>query len=397
MITQLVDEKKGYYLDLTDPSENIIDEITIDWFDGIDRSVFSRLSKLIEIERVQKICFTHKNATNHPNNLFDVFVKLQSLEIDSCNYSTLDKNFLNGLHIESLYISNCQPVFNPDLFENIKLKTLSITANNIKEVKDINLNNMENLDYLNLMYNKIQTISKNDFNNFSFLKQLNLSGNRIEIIEHNSFDHLIYLEDLILSRNLLTHLNSQMFKKNKNLKTLDISNNENLCSHDILKDLNVENFSIFNTKINYKSIDLQQLRCFAIGSVESSIDLKNLSGFSFIVNELFPENVFMKRNQLKKVVIQIKSNFDLDNLNLNHLNGLNQVEELGLKIQSFNQSKWESKSKIFEDIFDVNQFKTHFYLNALTGSAEISITSMVSEYSCFYYNLNEVLCYNTFF
>jgi hypothetical protein len=92
-------------------------------------------------------------------------------------------------------------------------------------LNEIPANLKENLVTLDLSSNNITTIKKHDFSKLRQLKTINLSYNKIQALHEDSFQRVILLEELNLSYNRIVRLPPNIFRSNRNLKTLYLKKN----------------------------------------------------------------------------------------------------------------------------------------------------------------------------
>ncbi|XP_023315876.1 protein artichoke-like [Trichogramma pretiosum] len=131
-----------------------------------------------EATRLEVLDLSRNELSNVKVETFDALISLSELN--------LDDNLLRSV---------------PNLFNNVKLTSLSIRRN------------------------KLQVIERRELQNLKSLRVLQLGGNRIRSISAGSFEDLDSLAELDLSNNELDFIPSDLLKWQWNLRTLDVRGN----------------------------------------------------------------------------------------------------------------------------------------------------------------------------
>ncbi len=182
------------------------------------------------------------------------------------------------LNVRKNYERNISGVIYKCRLKNINISNLQIidlSNNNIHRISNNILDDLVNLEKLKLSNNRIQDIEKDAFTNNKKLKELNLDHNiitNIDFIEslinieklrlsHNSiitikkdnFIHNTNIKEIYLNSNDILEINIKHLNKNKQLRVLDLRNND---------DINIKNkefyFHIFSNNINYDNYILKR-------------------------------------------------------------------------------------------------------------------------------------------
>ena len=149
-------------------------------------------------------------------------IKISNLELLSCRYCNnikISKEFCPKLKI--LYLT-WQKISDINFLENLNLKELNLSNNNIRDIKVLEKIKSDKLEILNLSSNIISNINILKNVNLKELKELNLSSNQItdiKVLENIKFDKL---EKLDLSCNKISDINILQNVNFKELKKIQI-------------------------------------------------------------------------------------------------------------------------------------------------------------------------------
>lgn len=140
-----------------------------------------------------------------PNNLFQAFPNLIVVQVFNCSVTTANKN-----HFKSLS----------------KLKTLSLSRNEIEEIAAEAFADLVSLELLILNYNQILFLDKNLFVSLSMLERLFLENNKIRILHPEIFISLVNMWFINLDKNEILFLDGNTFETLISLKEMSISFNK---------------------------------------------------------------------------------------------------------------------------------------------------------------------------
>ncbi|CAF1018259.1 unnamed protein product [Brachionus calyciflorus] len=375
-------------IDLTDSKTNTLDELILAKnFKLTQDDPFVNLHKVIKIENIISLefCFFHLDSI--PKKWFERFSCLKQLKITGNSVKKLSNNNfsdLKSLQTLELTTSDLQ-IMEPKVFDGLenlenlifqtyrikkldftmlkKLKTLKIQASEFLILSKETIQYTNCLEKLEIKNNTLERVEKDAFssipklkelfiqcnheklklceNTFSSLKELQvlyLNGNGIQTIQNGQFDHLNTLKLLDLSNNQFRTINSQIFNPLENLIYLNLNKNKNLV-------------------LDFSTINLPNLEYLEFNSnyVPKLTNLINLKGLEINDLENIEENVFDYENNLKYVCLKLNNGEFYNQFNKHHLNGLNNLEYLEMRIKNFNDydiDKVEEKDKEFIDIIN---------------------------------------------
>lgn len=280
--------------------------------------VFSSLVNL------QQLVLSYNRLHRVETNIFVGLVSLRSLSIDS--------NQLNFIHplalrnISEVMELNCSS----NKFESVphaindlhQLRSLDLSFNRLKDIKNSSYQGNDQLYSLNLEGNQIGNLSKGVFVDLPGLRILNLAANRIASIEQGSFDDIPDLHFLKLDGNQLTEING-LFSHLRDLLMLNISHNSIAWFDYALIPFGLQLLDLHNNQIatlgNYYDVDhVLKLRTLDVsGNRILELDSSSLPSGIEIVN--------LKENLLRKVAAFTflgKQNLTKVDLSANHLSSL---------------------------------------------------------------------------
>ncbi len=132
------------------------------------------------------------------------------------NCSNLQQLFLNGNLLSEV----------PKAISSLRsLKTLYLSDNGIKNIKNASFPGLQHLNVLNLSGNEITNLTRGTLKELLSLRIMDLSMNRIYNLDHGVFDDAPQLRSISLENNLLTDING-LFMNLNNLQYLNVSNNK---------------------------------------------------------------------------------------------------------------------------------------------------------------------------
>lgn len=168
------------------------------------------------------------------------------------NTGKICENFSN---LQEIYCDNCK-------IEDIKANAFS---------------NCHQLERLYLPLNNFQHFDKNSFEGLSKLKNIWIAGGNISLFESKLTDSKL-LETLVLSNLNISIFSVEILREQKNLKTLDVSENN-------LYDLDVEKVLEFAPELEILALYGNTFKCSRLRKVVALLKEKNVST-NFLVGRL---------------------------------------------------------------------------------------------------------------
>ncbi|KAF5272931.1 hypothetical protein FQR65_LT04860 [Abscondita terminalis] len=190
---------------------------------------------------------THSNVSNVSKEILDVKFseKYEQIKLSGINLKNVDKNtfeFFNG--VKRIYLDH-NVIDSVTLGDLHQLEDLDLSWNDLEQLTSTNVPQLPTLLDLNLRFNKLSLLDLCNFSNLSrldvghnnlsaigdefqcneMLTNLRLSFNRITTIKADAFRNLVFLEVLSLNDNLITVLENRLFVTLKNLRELNLQNN----------------------------------------------------------------------------------------------------------------------------------------------------------------------------
>lgn len=182
---------------------------------------FSRLEELDiaenQLENVPDL-IQHLNPSMQRLNVAGNFVgSLNSLTFEWL--TALTNLNLSNTKLEMFDFSAFLPLQN--------LSTLDISYNNLTHVNFTKIANLSQLNHLNAAYCQIANVSHALIQHLNAsIRVLNLAGNNFRTVDEFTFKMLVHLEHLNISNTNILNLDLSFLQYQKNLHTLDISNNQ---------------------------------------------------------------------------------------------------------------------------------------------------------------------------
>jgi deoxyadenosine/deoxycytidine kinase len=136
---------------------------------------------------------------------FDVFPKLEKLQLHNCNFTIINSNMFAGM-------SN--------------LTILDLSNNQLEKLEPNAFDGLTNLKMLNLNGNVLKKLIAFSFNGLTNVQKIDLGCNELHTIERDAFHGLNKLETLYLNSNKLIELDALSFSGCDNLIELDLDNND---------------------------------------------------------------------------------------------------------------------------------------------------------------------------
>lgn len=242
-----------------------------------------------------------KNVIKQINE--NVLKSLENVRRLDLSYNQMDALHVNAPNnkIEWLSVSQNQLVsFNG---QNLAiLKFLDLSCNHVENSSQIQLNELNELEYVNLAGNQLSLIQRNVFAKSIKLKVVNLSYNRLKRINTNTFLDLANIEGLDLSYNRITYIENDSFSHLTKLQYLDLSQNRiDATSLRAIQQIpNLIKLSIaFNARLgdalqgfisswSLKQIDMSGTGlCEIPNALAQSVHTLNISNNNFAVIKLF--------------------------------------------------------------------------------------------------------------
>ena len=199
-------------VEVLDLSYNQIRSVIMESFESFPvlKKLYLNNNKILTYDVDQKMSFTFLDLSNNPSN----FIKFS-------------KNVFNE-NLKYLYLSSveCLKTISHNVTININipfyLEELILHNNKLKVFPSLSgIFKGTSLLSLDLSFNKIRRINTNSFASLRNLKHLNLSNNEIVVITPDVLDRIPQLSVLDLSENYLQHLHIRFFdyflRKSKNL------------------------------------------------------------------------------------------------------------------------------------------------------------------------------------
>lgn len=268
-------------------SHSNLSEIHPMWFSGMDDNQIALVDASVnQLQRLRldKDSLPLLQVLNlSQNSLFDVslrdFVALESLVLNSNQLRNLE--FLRG-------------------FNN--LKNLHAENNDLREIKTIDLQGHDSLEYVNLAINFISRVEANSFDRLTRLKYLNMSHNSLDGLQFFTiFAQMTNLEVLDVSSNQIQEIPSlQLFKMN-NLRHLNVSSNfiteipeKSFSGLFSLKQLQLDNNKILSVHPN------AFIQLFALEYLDlSGNKLKSLDSNLLTIPSANLRRLFLQNNELE--------------------------------------------------------------------------------------------------
>ena len=197
---------------------------------------------------VTYLAFYDSNVETFPNESFEKFPNLITVEVSNSFVSIIEQNSFKGA---------------------TKFEKFFVRANNILRLEAETFVGASNLKEIDLSYNKLMSVHGDSFNQLAKLEKLSLERNWIAKLNATIFDDLVSLKDIYLQRNLIQIIPEGLFRNNLKLETIELQGNKIfVIFNDSFKSLN-----------SLKEIDLRFNQCIDIhfGSEEGETALTTLN------------------------------------------------------------------------------------------------------------------------
>ncbi|CAL7945568.1 unnamed protein product [Xylocopa violacea] len=161
---------------------------------------------------------------------FAALLTLRSLRMRGNRLSVSALSALRGLKtLEELDLSNnlLRGPMSPNLLPEMpRLRSLTVSENELINVQQGALEGLKNLTYLSLSHNQIDVLEDHSFKYLSTLTRLDLANNRIVAVSSASLAHLEKLTTLDLTHNFLRSLTADLVVPLKSLQDLRLDDND---------------------------------------------------------------------------------------------------------------------------------------------------------------------------
>uniref|UniRef100_A0A1B0GIL8 Putative membrane glycoprotein lig-1 n=1 Tax=Lutzomyia longipalpis TaxID=7200 RepID=A0A1B0GIL8_LUTLO len=217
----------------------------------------------------QDVIISQCHVPELPNALFLRTSSLLMLEITDCHLETLQDYALNGLNqlqVLNLTRNNISVVKSWSDHDLESVQMIDLRRNQLRELNKNTFRRFPNLTRLNLAVNFIETMKENTFKFTPHLKYINLGKNLITHIAEYTFKGLHKLTHLSLHHNQIRYIDFLPF--NSHLKSLHLQGNE-LTVFEAELVANLPRLVHFNLSHN-------QLESLAEGIFKRNLELKVL-------------------------------------------------------------------------------------------------------------------------
>lgn len=227
------------------------------------------IPKQFNKDTIENIRFRNCALASLPNNLFENFENIRTLNITSIGLESLDiEDLKNADHLQKLIASQNELSEIPSLVFAIEIQWANFSLNKIISIDPLTFSHSFKLEILDLSRNAIEMLKKGVFDKLRRLEFLYLSQNKISHIDSDIFADLVNLFLLDLSDNNIKMLNARTFINLHSLDTAILSNNQinqiesfafSGASHLTTLDLANNNISRLNRNILQHLSSLQYL------------------------------------------------------------------------------------------------------------------------------------------
>jgi len=255
-----------------------INYITIDNLkksENVDRIV--KYNLIDDLKQFNVIYHTYSFKKNFAENTSEEGI-YNERRLNKLNYSEMEKNNFDKIFQEKVDKDKASDVL---LLSKLKLNSIPIIAKNLENENQIDLIYLQTK--CNINENK-NTKIKYDFECLKTIKIIYLNINKLTNLFH--LNQFLELEELYLQNNKLRNLPN--FKM-KNLKKLDISNNNLITLNGILNLKNLIYFNIENNSIN--NLNITEL-----------INLEDLTEFNISGNNIYNLKECIMLKNMKKII-----------------------------------------------------------------------------------------------
>ena len=166
-----------------------------------------------------------------PDDLFDGLSRLQVLEIDENDISSLQAGLFHGLELlQKVFLKrNGLESIDEDLFdEHPLLDQLELNHNSLTNIPEGLFEGLSGLLQLNVSYNSLTNLPDGLFSGLYNLTDLYLNHNSLERVQEGLFDDLTKLDELKLNNNELTELPERLFDFKVSNPQLELNLEDNM-------------------------------------------------------------------------------------------------------------------------------------------------------------------------
>lgn len=132
----------------------------------------------------------------------------------------------NNENVKGIYIHNSDTKYIPrNLGYLFNLTELLMQNTELIEIKSIDFNGMQDLQYLSFYGNKLTILPIDVFKTLTKLRIVNLSHNQIEVLTKGLFDHNLNLDDIWIHFNTIKFIESGVFDRLLKLNYVNLDGN----------------------------------------------------------------------------------------------------------------------------------------------------------------------------
>ncbi|EZA54839.1 Insulin-like growth factor-binding protein complex acid labile subunit [Ooceraea biroi] len=268
----------------------------------------------LSLNNLMDITAIYLDGNKHLKNIEISSSKLRTLSFSNCSFTELGYIDLKTPYLEKLDMSN-NSLESTSYFRFQNYQTLQILLLNNNKFSEIPLLNLQRLTELSLSYNMIKYILPERFLYLISLQKLSLKGNIIENIESNAFSGLTKLKYLDLSANQLRTLSSDFLLPVISLQFSNVG----------LRKIG-QNF-ISSDSIITLSLDKNEINDISPGAFRK---MKNLRHLNLSENRIPTEKFLMLYGNIKLQTLIINNNNDTSTKTLKEYETLQSLEHLHL-------------------------------------------------------------------
>ncbi|XP_050296865.1 chaoptin isoform X2 [Anthonomus grandis grandis] len=192
---------------------------------------------------LEHLCLAHafsSSFSNVPSDGIKVLTKLKTLDLSNNKFRTLKEDTFYSMHdIRVLELhDNLLEVLHRGTFQgniHTNLEQIYLSFNDLRTISQKTFDELPRLQQIHLDDNKIESIDPLAFSSVTELKYLNLKGNKILSVGSKAFHKLLHLEYLDMSFNKISNLDFSWFDDETG--RLSVSLFQLNVSHNNLKEL----------------------------------------------------------------------------------------------------------------------------------------------------------------
>lgn len=244
--------------------------------------------------------------------------------------------------------------------ENIMLRELILSGNNIGVLYPFIFHGLRNLGVLSIQNNNIQHLSAAVFNGLDQLQELRLSDNKIKFLPSSVFNYLPDLKILHLNGNKLRTIQKELFLPLVKLEKLDLSRNNISDFYDEVFDHNV---ALRELLLDGNRIWMIRPRWFKNLRALQSLSIRGNS-----ITQLYPDS-FLNLLNLQELLLSA------NHISIVHNGALRNLQKLRLLDLSTNDLPEVSRSTL-EDLLSLREL--YLSSNRITGVGNGTLDKMES-------------------